>query len=504
MGFTITVYDSVEPTITTSSKLPDGYNGEDYEVKLAADGGDELSWTLKDGLLPAGLSLDQYSGVIAGNIQSNAKTFKFTVCASNDFGSKTKTFSLKVKSGTPSFKTDPNLKNGTWQKKYTETIKLTNFKATTWMLVGDLPDGLTFSKGKISGKPQECGDFELTVIASNGSVELTQDFNLTIEGITPKISGSFKKGNENEYYTSTLKAKGTTPMTWTFGDLPEGLEATPSETGEECVISGIPKETFNSKIKVTVTNGSGDEDTSVSKGIKMTIKAVRPIFKTKITDLTTWTVNERRTFQFELSKSPAKVDWSTSGNFPAGLDLEPDTGLLQGAPTQVGTYRFSVIAKNASKPSYKKSLNVILDVVAPQTPAPATDGEEEETIEDEAPEFVDGVAYHERGELTTEMLARIANSDEVIAAVLPAIEVEEEGMYDFTVSLDLSVPEGGRLVWHSFPDGVDDENDAENAIFLDDEGNTVEVVPETYSVTVSAWLEPGVIYEPVIAVKIKE
>ena len=171
---------------------------------------------------------------------------------------------------------------------------------------------------------------------------------------------------------------------------------------------------------------------------------------------------------------------------------------------QVGTYRFSVIAKNASKPSYKKSLNVILDVVAPQTPAPATDGEEEETIEDEAPEFVDGVAYHERGELTTEMLARIANSDEVIAAVLPAIEVEEEGMYDFTVSLDLSVPEGGRLVWHSFPDGVDDENDAENAIFLDDEGNTVEVVPETYSVTVSAWLEPGVIYEPVIAVKIKE
>ena len=122
----------------------------------------------------------------------------------------------------------------------------------------------------------------------------------------------------------------------------------------------------------------------------------------------------------------------------------------------------------------------------------------------EAPEFENGIAYHERGEITTETLAVIAGNDEVIAAVLPAIEVEESGMYEFTVSLDESVPEGRRLVWHSFPEGEDDENDADNAIFLDEEGNTVEVVPESYSVTVGAWLEPGIIYEPVIAVKLHE
>ena len=117
---------------------------------------------------------------------------------------------------------------------------------------------------------------------------------------------------------------------------------------------------------------------------------------------------------------------------------------------------------------------------------------------------MNGVAYYERGELTTEMLARVANADEMIAAVLPAIEVEEEGMYEFTVSLDVNAPEGGLLVWHSFPNGEDDENDAENAVFLDEEGETVERVPEAYSVTVSAWLEPGIIYEPIIAVRIKD
>ena len=92
----------------------------------------------------------------------------------------------------------------------------------------------------------------------------------------------------------------------------------------------------------------------------------------------------------------------------------------------------------------------------------------------------------------------------MIAAILPALEVEEEGLYDFTVSLDVNVPVNGRLVWHSFPDGENDENDEENAVFLDEEGEVIERVPETYSVTVSAWLEPGIIYEPIIAVKLHE
>ena len=56
------------------------------------------------------------------------------------------------------------------------------------------------------------------------------------------------------------------------------------------------------------------------------------------------------------------------------------------------------------------------------------------------------------------------------------------------------------MVWHSFPDG--EEADSEEAFFLNDEDEIIETVPETYSVTVSAWLEPDVIYEPIITVKI--
>ena len=59
-------------------------------------------------------------------------------------------------------------------------------------------------------------------------------------------------------------------------------------------------------------------------------------------------------------------------------------------------------------------------------------------------------------------------------------------------------------MWHSFPDGEDDDGDDDNAVFLDEDGEVIERVPETYTVTVSAWLEPGIIYEPIIAAKIRK
>ncbi|MBQ6418992.1 MAG: hypothetical protein IJJ91_10010, partial [Synergistaceae bacterium] len=197
----------------------------------------------------------------------------------------------------------------------------------------------------------------------------------------------------------------------------------------------------------------------------------------------------------------AEVVWSYSGDMPEGLTLNEDTGVISGVPEEAKVNaKIKVTVANVNKASYKNSQTLYITIKAA---GPASD-KPKEPEEPEGPEFVNGVAYYERGEITAEVLARVANADEVIAAVLPAIEVEEAGMYDFTVSLDVNAPVDGLLVWHSFPNGEDDENDAENAVFLDETNEVIERVPETYSVTVSAWLEPGIIYEPIIAVKIKE
>ena len=291
-------------------------------------------------------------------------------------------------------------------------------------------------------------------------------------------------------------------MTWDFEDLPDGLDFTTNATGEECTIFGTPERSFNNKIQVTVENGSGDDQT-YGKGMKMTIKAVKPKITTKASEIPDGVVGQKYECQLQLSTKNVEVLWSYTGNMPQGLTLNEDTGLIYGTPTQEEKNRsFTVTVVNANKTSYKATLKITMTIYAEGTALPVSQSDVAE--ESEVPEFENGVAYHERVELTTETLAVIANSDEVIAAVLPAVEVEEAGMYEFTVSLDVNAPEGGLLVWHSFPDGEDDENDSENAVFLDEYGEVIERVPETYSVTVSAWLEPGIIYEPIIAVKVSK
>ena len=482
------------PTVK-SSKIPDAYQDEDYSYFLEAEGSSPMTWKLEDpNSLPKGLELTE-DGEITGKVDtSKATTFKFNVIATNSVSSNKKQITLKVLAKALTFKSDA-LKEAKWNKKYSFTVKVQNMKPTVWSIEGELPDGVKFDKGKFSGKPMEVGEFELTITAGNGAVELSDEFTLNVKGITPKIKGSFKKGTEGEPYRSVLKAKGVTPMTWDFEDLPDGLDYTTNATGEECTITGTPQGAFNGKITVTVENGSGDDETSVSRGLKMTIKAVKPKITTTINDIPDGTVGERYFCQLKYSPETAEVVWSYTGDMPEGLTLDEDTGIISGVPEKaVKNAKLKITVSNVNKASYKSTQTLYITIKAADA----------DTEEPEIPAFENGIAIYERGELTTETLATIAHNDEVIAAILPALEVEEEGLYEFNVSLDVNVPVDGRLVWHSFPDGEDDENDEENAVFLDEAGETIERVPETYTVTVSAWLKPGVIYEPVIAVKLHE
>ena len=381
-------------------------------------------------------------------------------------------------------------------------MKLANFKAVTWTIDGDMPEGIKFDKGKFSGKPQEVGEFDLTIKANNGALEIEQDFILRVNSIPPKLSGTFKSGSEGKYYECKLKATGSTPITWDFSYLPDGLTATPNETGEICIISGTPQEFFAQTIEIVLTNG-GDEGNSLTAHKKMTIKAVKPKFATTAKDVPNGKVNESYSYQLQLKEGyiPANVTWDYTGDMPAGLTLDTDNGLIYGVPSKaVKNSRFTVFARNAAKETFYAKLTITMTINESEenTNLPA---EKEDSTEDSTPEFVNGIAYYERGEITAEDSTILSGSGEIIAAILPAVEVETENLYEFTVSLDVNAPEGGLLVWHSFPDGHYDDSESE-AYFLDGEDNVIEYVPESHSVTVQAWLKPGRIYEPVIAVKI--
>lgn len=497
---------NTKPKVKTT-KLPDGFKDMEYSYQLEAEGTVD-SWKLADGsTLPEGLELDTETGQISGTItESSAKTFRFKVIAVNgEVESAAKSISIKIVAQNPYFKTE-DLKAATWNKSYSFMMKLANFRAVTWTIDGDLPEGIKFDKGKFSGKPQEVGEFDLTIKANNGAAEIEEDFTLRVNSIPPKLSGSFKAGTEGQYYECKLKATGSTPITWDFDYLPDGLTPIFDATGETCIISGTPTEVFSQSVAITLTNGDNEGD-SITAHKKMTIKAVKPRFSTTAKDVPDGTVNENYSYQLQLKDGyiPSNVTWDYTGDMPEGLELDTQNGLIYGTPSKaVKNSRFTVFARNAAKETFYAKLIITMTIneadneSESDTRLPVVG---ENLAEDSKPEFVNGIAYYERGEISAEGSAILSGSGEIVAAILPAVEVETENLYEFTVSLDVNAPEGGLLVWHSFPDGHYDGSESE-AYFLDGEDSVIECVPENHSVTVAAWLKPGIIYEPVIAVKI--
>ena len=93
-----------------------------------------------------------------------------------------------------------------------------------------------------------------------------------------------------------------------------------------------------------------------------------------------------------------------------------------------------------------------------------------------------------------------AISDEyIIIARLGRIEVEEGGLYDFPAVLDDDAPAGAELF--CFVNADNPSEDDEIVEFFDIEGEEISAVPEDLMLTVSVWLNPGSVYDPVIAIK---
>ena len=86
-------------TITTDT-LPDGKVGETYSQTLTADGTAPITWSIENGGLPTGLSLNKDTGEISGTPTADG-TAKFTVKAENSVGSDTKELSITITKAAP-------------------------------------------------------------------------------------------------------------------------------------------------------------------------------------------------------------------------------------------------------------------------------------------------------------------------------------------------------------------------------------------------------------------
>ena len=110
-------------TITTAPVLPNGAIGATYSQALAAVGGaTPYSWSITQGALPGGVTLDPSSGVIAGTPAASGY-FNFTVNVTDSASATaTKAFSLDI-STSLSITTPPSFPNGSVGVPYSSELR---------------------------------------------------------------------------------------------------------------------------------------------------------------------------------------------------------------------------------------------------------------------------------------------------------------------------------------------------------------------------------------------
>ncbi len=456
--WTLDSRNSRKDSRSSQNILPPGISGHHYTYTLTAKGSKRVRFSAKG--LPEGLRMSS-SGKISGT-PKEAGVFSADITEGNE----TKKFTLKIFADSkPEILTDslPGAKAGT---SYDFRIKMNDSPACV-LMAGGIPEGLTINDdGKISGTPKNPGDYTIDITAANSygessarlalkvsspDVKITKAQSTKINRIpqkpkrAPRISSSsMKQAFTGEEYIFTLTASSPDKVTWSCDSLPEGLRLD-SGTG---IISGVPASDFKGKINVTAMNEDG---VKTSRQIQFSIRTKRPQIITSI--LPEGFVSED--YRTELKAEGGKgITWTFRGKIPAGLSFSK-SGIIHGVPEKTGRFTLSASAENSGgKATRRFSLRV----------------------------------------------SENAPHEYVTAAIMPAITASADGRYDFPVSIDAKIPEGANIEWHSFPYGVEAED--ENYVFRDSDGKETLTVPANHIVTVNAYLEGGVRYEPVITARV--
>ena len=367
----ITILDTLVVTTTT---LSNGVVNAAYSAILSAGGGTlPYTWSITNGSLPSGLTLNSSNGIISGT-PSVAGTFSFTAQLS-DAGNPQQTVSkpLSITILDTLVVTTTTLSNGVVSAAYSATLAAGGGTLPyTWSITnGSLPSGLTLnsSNGIISGTPIVSGTFNFTAQlsdAGNPQQTVSKPLSITILDTLVVTTTTLSNGVVSAAYTATLSAGGgTLPYTWsiTNGSLPSGLMLSSSNG----IISGTPilSGTFNFTAQLS---DAGNPQQTVSKPLSITILDTLVV---TTTTLSNGVVNAAYTATLSAGGGTLPYTWSiTNGSLPSGLTLNSSNGIISGMPILSGTFNFTAQLSDAGNPqqTVSKPLSItILDTLVVTT-----------------------------------------------------------------------------------------------------------------------------------------
>lgn len=327
------------PLIIDTTSLPEATQGVSYSTFPAASGGfPPYLWNVS-GVIPLGWRLDTLTGNITGMpLQSGVYTVKIQLTDSA-LQVVTKDFTIVVNQ--PPVILTTSVPEATVGRQVSQSLSASGGTSPIkWSISqGILPQGILLdsSTGVLSGIAAVSGPFTFTVKLEdvNGAVDteiLTMIVNTEPAITTTSLSDTTAGAN----YIDTLQVSGgTAPYSWEIlSGLPPGLNLI-TDTGE---IIGIPNAAGNWQFTVTVRDING---ASISKNMQILVNPAPDINTSSISNIYQGTSGTD--FIFTATGGVAPYTWDVvSGNLPAGLVLDGQTGTVSGTPVKPGIYTFTL------------------------------------------------------------------------------------------------------------------------------------------------------------------
>jgi len=297
------------------------------------------TFTINSGTLPAGLTLNASTGVLSGT-PTQTGSFPITVKATDANGCTgtgaiyTLTIGCQVITVT-----NPATNTGTVNAAFSQSFTAGNAIApvTFTLNSGVLPAGITLSSaGVLSGTPTQTGSFPITVKATdaNGCTGTGATYTLTVGcQVIPVTNPATNSGTVNAPFSQSFTAGntiGAVTFTLNSGTLPSGI--TLSSAG---VLSGTPTQTGSFPITVKATDANGCTGTGATYTLTINCQVIT------VTNPATTTGTAGTAFSQTFTQAGSFGTFSfaiLSGTLPAGMTFHTGTGVLDGTPTQTGSF----------------------------------------------------------------------------------------------------------------------------------------------------------------------